>query len=64
MTIKINTIKVLNSESIVIIRIKGEHLLCSKIYGVGGGGGGGSDRLWMAECLLFSKFSPVGIFTI
>jgi hypothetical protein len=30
-TIKINTIKVLNSESMVIIRIKGEHLLHSKI---------------------------------
>ena len=28
-----NTIKVLNSESIVIIRIKGEHLLYSKISG-------------------------------
>ena len=33
MTIKINTIKVLNSESIVIIQIKGEHLLYSKISG-------------------------------
>jgi hypothetical protein len=32
-TIEINTIKVLNSESIVIIRIKGEHLLYSKISG-------------------------------
>ena len=32
-TIKINTIKVLNSESIVIIRIKGEHFLYSKISG-------------------------------
>jgi hypothetical protein len=32
-TIKINTIKVLNSESIVIIRIKGEHLLYNKIFG-------------------------------
>jgi hypothetical protein len=32
-TIKINTIKVLNSESIVIIWIKGEHLLYSKISG-------------------------------
>ena len=33
LTIKINTIKVLNSESIVIIGIKGEHLLYSKISG-------------------------------
>jgi hypothetical protein len=32
-TIKINTIKVLNSESIVIIGIKGEHLLYSNISG-------------------------------
>jgi hypothetical protein len=30
---KINTIKVLNSESIVIIQTKGEHLLFSKISG-------------------------------
>ena len=52
-----NTIKVLNSESIVIIRIKGEHLLYRKISG-------GNDRLWMGECLLYSKFSPGGIFTI
>ena len=47
---------VLNSESIVIIRIKGEHLLYSKISV-------GDDRLWMGECLLYSKFSPGGIFT-
>ena len=33
MTIKIITNKVLNSESIVIIRIKGGHLLYSKISG-------------------------------
>jgi hypothetical protein len=33
LTIKINTIKVLNSESIVIIWIKGEYLLYSKISG-------------------------------
>jgi hypothetical protein len=31
--IKINTMKVLNPESIVIIRIKGEHLLYSKRSG-------------------------------
>ena len=47
-TIKINTIKVLNSKSKVIIRIKGEHLLYSKISGE-------DDRLWMGECLLYSK---------
>ena len=43
----------LNSESIVIIRIKGEHLLYRKISGVGGG-----DQLWMGECLLYRKVSP------
>ena len=51
-TIKINTIKVLNSESIVIIRIKGEHLLYSKISG------GMIGYTWMGECLLYSKFFP------
>jgi hypothetical protein len=44
-TITIN-IKVLNSESIVIIRIKGEHLLYSKISG------GMIGYVWMEECLL------------
>ena len=42
----------LNSESIVIIRIKGEHLLYRKISG------GGGDQLWMGECLLYRIVSP------
>ena len=41
----------LNSESIVIIRIKGEHLLYSKISGGVIGYGWG-------ECLLYSKYFP------
>jgi len=44
---------VLSSESIVIIRIKGEHLLYNKISGE-------NDRLWMGECLLCSNFFPRG----
>ena len=52
-TITIN-IKVLNSESIVIIRIKGEHLLHSKISG------GMIGYIWMGECLLYSKFPSRG----
>jgi hypothetical protein len=77
MTIKINTIKVLNSESIVIIRIKGEHLLYSKISGgmIGYGWGDvcyivkypGEGLLYSkyseGECLLYSKVSG-GRFTI
>ena len=43
----------LNSESIVIIRIKGEHLLYSKISGEGLLYGKYSE----GECLLFSKHS-------
>jgi hypothetical protein len=61
MTIKINTIKVLNSESIVIIRIKGEHLLCSKISGGMIGYGWGNVCYIVnfppGEYLLFSKVS-------
>ena len=47
----------LNSESIVIIRIKGEHLQHSKISG-------GDDRLWMGECLLYSKVSGWKVYYI
>ena len=50
-TIKINTIKVLNSESIVIIPIKGEHLLYSNISGVMIGYG------WENVCYIVN-FSP------
>ena len=61
MTIKINTIKVLNSESIVIIQIKGEHLLYSKISGGMIGYGWGNVCYIVnfppGEYLLYSKVS-------
>ena len=68
MTIKINTIKVLNSESIVIIRIKGEHLLCSKISGGMIGYGWGNVCYIVnfppGEYLLYSKVSGGKVYYI
>ena len=70
--IKINTINVLNSESIVIIGIKGEHFLYSKISGGIIGYGWGNvcyivnfspgeniiySKLSAGEGLLYSKYS-------
>ena len=49
-------IKVLNSESIVIIGLRGNIYYIAKYPG--------DDRLWMGKCLLYSKFSPGGISTI
>ena len=56
-----NTIKVLNSESIVIIRIKGKHLLYRKIFGGMIGYGWGNVcyivSFPLGEYLLYSKVS-------
>ena len=68
MTIKINTIKVLNSESIVFIRIKGEHLLYSKISGgmIGYGWGNVCYRVNFppGEYLLYSEVSGGKVYYI
>ena len=67
-TIKINTIKVLNSESMVIIRIKGEHLLHSKILeGMIGYGWGNVCYIVNfppGEYLLYSKVSGGKVYYI
>jgi hypothetical protein len=67
-TIKINTIKMLNSESIVIIRIMGEHLLYSKIYGGMIGYGWGNVcyivNIPPGEYLLYSKVSGGKVYYI
>ena len=67
-TIKINTIKMLNSESIVIIRIMGEHLLYSKIYGRMIGYGWGNVFYIVifspGEYLLYSKVSGGKVYYI
>jgi hypothetical protein len=59
---------VLNSESIVIIRIKGEHLLYSKIYGVMIGYGWGTVCYIVnfppGEYLLYSKVSRGKVYYI
>ena len=58
----------LNSESIVIIRIKGEHLLYSKIYGVMIGYGWGTVCYIVnfppGEYLLYSKVSRGKVYYI
>ena len=60
--------KVLNSESIVIIRIKGEHLLYSKISGGMIGYGWGNVcyilNFFPGEYLLYSKVSGEKVYYI